>query len=222
MTIQNYGQLKTAIGDWSTRPDLSGFFPDYITMVESVFNYGEGEPGDAGYIAPLRCRQMEATATVTVTSSLGPLPSDYLETRRVQSTDSPPNTMTYVTPEWYSDAYPSGDTSDFLFYSILGSNIIAGENVTFDYYQQIPTIVGTGSGDSATNWLLTAAPNAYLFGSLYYLTIFNKNQGGGQDGAVDKSAAYRAMFMSASGGFRRTAALQRADRPTMRSSMTAF
>jgi hypothetical protein len=210
-TIVNYGTLKTAAADWSVRSGFTAFMPDFVTAAETIFNYGEGEPGDAGYIKPLRCPDMEVlgTALTVDTSFQADLPSDFLAVKRVQST-SPVQTMKYADPTWFSEQYPSGDPGDFVFYTILGNKLIAGQDVTLDYLQAIPTITGS---DAGTNWLLTKSPNAYLFGTLYLLSIFNKNN--------DKAATFRGLMSGALGAVRGVSAFQRVSAPTMRASMLA-
>lgn len=214
MAITTFGELKTAAADWSVRSGFNSFMPDFITIAESIFNYGEGEPDDSGHIKPLRCAEMEVlgTALAVDASFQAALPDDFLAVKRVQST-SPVQTMKYVSPDWYSEQYPNGDAFDFAFYTSLGGKLISGQDVTLDYYQLIPTIVGTTDADAATNWLLTKTPNAYLFGTLYALSIFNKND--------EKASTFRALMSGALGALRGVSSFQRISAPTMRSSMTA-
>ncbi len=212
MSISNYGELKTAIADWSVRSGFTSFLPDFVRMAEDICNYGEGDRSDQGFIAPLRCLQMETTVSLTVTDGAADLPDDFLEVRKVKAT-SPARKMDYATPEWFDESYPTGDTFDFQFYTVDGMSLIAGQDVSLTYYAKIPTLVGGADGD--TNWLLTASPFAYLWGTLYALSIFNK------DG--EKAAGYRSLFLASTGGFRGTTAFSRVgSAPQMRAASTAF
>ena len=77
MTIQTYGDLQAAVGNWLARGDLAANIPDFITIFEAVAN------------RRLRTRQQESTATLTPTNGVATIPADYLTWRRVTWTGSP-------------------------------------------------------------------------------------------------------------------------------------
>lgn len=208
MAITTYAELQTAILDWSNRSALSAAVPDCISLTENIFNYGDGDPlkDAANYIPPLRTRDMVTIgATVTITSGVGDLPSDFLEP--INATTST-QTLTFVPDDWYTENYPTGQSTDPAFYTVLGSKLYSGADVTLDYYTKLDAL------STSVNWLLTKAPNAYLYGGLYHLYIYDK------DG--EKAAAFRGLMSNALDGIRATSRTSTMTRPERRSAMVAW
>lgn len=212
MAISNYGELKTALANYSVRSDLGSYLPDFVTLSESIFNYGHGAPGDPYHIPPLRTRDMETGPTaIPSTNNLAPLPEDYLEAILVQTDASPTRNLTYKDQNWYTEAYPSGDNSAPSFYSVSGSNILVSADINLTYYQKISTIT---TGDGTTNWLLTKSPGVYLHAGLFNLYLFMQDQ--------DKAVAHRTLLLSYMAGLAQTDAFSRAGVFVRSASMTAF
>lgn len=46
MSIETYGELKTAVADWSHRSDLTARIPDFIRLAENDFNRRTGQSHD--------------------------------------------------------------------------------------------------------------------------------------------------------------------------------
>ncbi len=208
MSITSKAELITAIQTWSVRPDFSSAqCDDFIVLTESVFNFGDGKPGTDDYIAPLRCRDMITIgATVTITSGSGTLPSDFREAIRCSTST---RTLQYAPPDWYSENYPTGQSSEPAFYTILGTTVYCGADVTLDYYAKIPNLAVTDP-----NWLLTKAPNAYLHGGLYFLNIFDKNG--------DAAGVHRGLMAAAMAGLQGSDMTSIIVTPQRRSSMVAW
>ena len=40
MALDTYGGLKTAVGVWLNRADLTSYIPDFIKLAEQRINYG--------------------------------------------------------------------------------------------------------------------------------------------------------------------------------------
>lgn len=208
MSIDNLTDLVSAIQTWSVRTDFSATqIGDFIKLTEAIFNYGDGKPGADDYIAPLRCREMITLgATVTVTSGLGTLPTGFLEAIRLYTSTK---TLQFAPAGWYSENYPSGQSTVPSFYALLGDTLYSGANVTLDYYTKI-------SGLDATdpNWLLTKAPNAYLHGGLYFLYLFDKNG--------DAAAIHRSLMANAIAGLQGSDMSSVIVAPQRRASMVAW
>jgi hypothetical protein len=208
MSITTRAELITAIQTWAVRPDFgAATVDDYITLTEAIFNNGDGALGSGDYIAPLRCREMITTGTVIpITAGTGTLPTDFNEAIRATTSLK---TLIYVPPDWYTENYPTGQSGESAFYSVLGSTLYCGSDVTLDYYAKIPALLTTDP-----NWLLSKAPNAYLHGGLYFLYLYDK--------AGDTASIHRQLLGSAIAG------LQNADRtsiivsPQRRASMVAW
>lgn len=167
MAITTYAELQTAIAAWSHRDDLTSVIPDFIVMTEALFNHGDEELD----FAPLRTWQMETTDDFTVTSGAVALPSDFLEPIRLTAATSPVREIEYAEPGWLKEAYPSGQDADSQrFYTIESGSVISANDFEMVYYQAIPDLATNNS-----NWLLTAFPNAYLYGGLLQYSIYSKS-----------------------------------------------
>jgi hypothetical protein len=160
MAITTYATLQTAIAAWLHRDDLSALVPDFITLAETTMN------GD------IDARSMEARTTLTASagSNLVTLPTDMLEMRRLTlMTSDPVRVLEYKTPEqlvadnpWLA-AQAEPDSFTVIAGSIeLNSTPDSAYSLELIYRQKIPAL----SVSNTTNWLLTANPNCYLFGSL--------------------------------------------------------
>ena len=169
MAITNYTTLVTAIGDNLARSDLTSYIPDFIMQAEQVFNYG----GDN--IQPLRTRDMETVTSLSPTSNVYTLPSDYLQYRRVVEEASPRRPLDYMDPVGIDQHYPlryAGSSNNF---TIIGDSLytypLSTNDVELTYYAVIPALT-----DSATtNWLITKAPSVYLRMSLMFAAEFVKD-----------------------------------------------
>jgi hypothetical protein len=154
MTIQTYSDLQAAIGSWIARADLAANIPDFIALFESVAN------------RRLRLRQQESAATLTPSSGVATLPGDYLAWRRVTWTGQCPRELEYVHPSYLHALWPTLPADIPRLFTIEGGNLTVAPTddtaLTFDYFQKIPALSGTNTG----NWLLAAAPDLYLFGAL--------------------------------------------------------
>lgn len=155
MAISTYANLQTSIATWLERADLGAVIPDFITLFEAHAN------------RELRTRQMENSTSLTTVSGSAALPSDYLNWRSVTWAGNTSSELEYVTPTYLRARYPSTDSGVPTIFTIEGSNFVAlpvddSTGFTFRYYQKIPVL----SDANTTNWLLTAHPDVYLFGSL--------------------------------------------------------
>ena len=147
-----YTELKTLIATWAKRTDLTALIPGFVQQAESRIGRA------------LRVRQMEtALADSAISSGYEvALPSDFLSLKAVWPTAYPaivikPQPLSAVLAQGVRAGSPSmvAVTADALRFDGAGT-------VTGVYFAAIPSL-----GDStATNWLLAAHPDAYLFGAL--------------------------------------------------------
>jgi hypothetical protein len=160
MSITTYAELQSAIANWLARDDLTSYIPDFITLFE------------AAAARRLKVRLQESTTTLTPSSGVATVPSDYLGHRRVTWTGSPIQELSYVAPPIYAGYLESGSGTPTVF-TIEGSNLRVAPSsdtaLTFDYYAK------TAAVSSSLNWLFTNHPDAYLFGSLAEANAFNKD-----------------------------------------------
>ena len=209
MTIATHAQLKTSIADWAARPELADtLLTDFVTLTEAMFNNGDQSID----FPPLRARQMEETATVTVSGGTGDLPSDFLEAIKVKDPGDTTRNIEFATPDWIDENFPTGQDGTYpSFYTIIGDQLICPISVSLTYYQSIPTLT---TGASTTNWLLTAAPNAYLWGGLMQYSIYSKN--------AENVGYYRTLLVGALSGIQRSSIGSKAGRLTRRSGAVAW
>lgn len=177
MAISSYAELKTAIGDWmfDSGTTIAPFYDNFIQLAEARFHNGNDTPDKPEFnTPPLRVREMETTGTeIAVSSGLGSLPADLLEVIRLRSDADSPRTLKYATPDWYSEAYPTGESTTPTFYTVSGSSIVSPVDLLLDYYARIPTLV---AGANTSNWLLVKAPSAYLYGCCLEAAILQGDQ----------------------------------------------
>ena len=157
-TISNYSDLRSEIVNWLfDRSDIQSKTPQFIELAENVFNHGNTN------FSPLRVREMEAGAELTVTDSKADLPADYLGWRSVSVGKNPIYELEYVSPAWANRNYPWRGAGLPRYFTIAGDKIEVifptSSTLYLEYYQQIPAL----SDANPTNWLLHKYPNAYLF-----------------------------------------------------------
>lgn len=154
--MTTYTILKADVAAWSANSDLT----DRMDTLCRLF--------EARAMRKLRIRRMEASFNGTTASNVVALPADWLQFKRIWLTGYPecelkPQTLTVV----------SGRTQGLpTYYATDGANVrFDGEgDVAGVYYQTIPSLTS-----NASNWLLTAAYDAYLFGMLAEVADYLKD-----------------------------------------------
>lgn len=157
MAISTYSELKSAIADWLNRDDLTSVIPSFIELAEAELTRN------------LRHRKMIARADATINSEYTQTPLDWFQTQTLILETDPVTTLEYLTPEALN-AKRAASTANGkpLFYTMIGTEIQvypvpSGDHTAeMVYYSKIPSL----SDSETTNWLLTLAPDIYLYGSL--------------------------------------------------------
>jgi hypothetical protein len=162
MSITTFSELKTAVGSWLNKTNLTASVPDFVRLAEQRIYYGAEAPFPS---APLRIPAMQARETGTISSNTIDFPTRFVEPIRVAvSSGGNTQSLTYTPPERFSGA--SNSSSPPSCYTYLNNSIqTAGSGAssyTLDYYQSFELL----SEDADTNWLLTNAPAVYLYGAL--------------------------------------------------------
>ncbi len=165
MAIANYSDLQSAVLAWAVRTgdaEATARVPDFIKLYEADAN------------RRIRIRQNMASGTLSLTSgtSVVSLPSDFLELIELNYNDtgdrltdaswdtidrSRNSTMQSGRPSLYAV-----DSTQILFERTADATY----SLKARYYEKWDI-----SGDS-TNWLLTNAPDVYLFGAVAELALF--------------------------------------------------
>lgn len=159
MAISNFSELKTAVANFLNRDDLTSAIPDFITLAEAQIQ------------RDIRHWKMENRAEGEIAGQYISRPSDWLETIRIHLTNSGTTKLQLLSRDAMADKrmgaenatgkpiyychsesqfelYPSPDSQDYVMELL--------------YYQKIPALSETNT----TNWLLSEAPDVYLYGAL--------------------------------------------------------
>jgi hypothetical protein len=169
----DYASLQTTITNWSGRTDAANIaeLPNFIDFATDSFNNGIPDR----QIAPLRVRDMETTATITMTDGVGTLPADYLQYKTAKSMASIPLPLEYVTDSYTNSVFADGAAGAPKTFSIIGSTIYvfptSGNDTKLVYYGAIPDL----SVSNTSNWLLAKMPMLYLHACLLQAALFNKD-----------------------------------------------
>jgi hypothetical protein len=159
--ITNYSTLKSAIADWLNRQDLTSQIETFIQLAEVDMNNR------------LRTRDMVIRAEATSSNEFVQLPSDWLEAINLQIVDGK-SPLRFVTMDEADIIVARQEFTNVTFYSIMDDAIelvpAPGDDIDIEmvYYGKIPSL----SDEETTNWLLTKAPDAYLYGALAHASPF--------------------------------------------------
>jgi hypothetical protein len=179
VALSNYSDLVSAVGDWLARSDLAARSPDFIALAEARIN------------RELRVREMLDQVSSSVSEQTIALPSDFLEVYRL-TLDTENDVPLEYRPIEDSELRVAGLTSGQpMWFSILGDDIQlypapdGTYDYTLDYYARVPALTSSAT----TNWLMTKAPDLYLFGALCEAESFLQND--------ERIAIWEAKFQAA-------------------------
>jgi hypothetical protein len=158
MALTTYTELKTSIGDWLNRSDLTAVIPDFISLAEAQVE------------RTLRTRQMIVRANASFDAQYGAVPADFLETKSLKLTSTNPQTpLSFLSIDALDKEMTKHTASGKpKFFGIVGGQFrlvpTPDSNYTTEltYYAKLSKLSST----NATNWLLTSNPDIYLYGAL--------------------------------------------------------
>jgi hypothetical protein len=186
MSITTFSELLVAVGDRLARSDFTtaGALGECVAFCEAEMQ------------RELRTLDMETkTATYALSQEFMPVPVDFLQVRSFWLNTSPRTALEYMPDDAMSErASVSGKSR---FYNISGGNFRfypspdGSYTATLIYYAKIPSL----SVSNTTNWLLTAHPDAYLYGACKHGAIRLKDAEGAQ--------GYDSLFKAALGSIQR-------------------
>ena len=157
MALTTYAELKTSVGDWLNRSDLTTAIPDFISLAEAQIERN------------LRTRQMIVRSTASLTTEYSAVPDDFLEAKTFKLDTNPPTPMQFETIDSMdnlSTVYTASGKPAY--FSVVGGQFrfVPTPDTTYTgeltYYAKLSKL----SASNTTNWLLTAAPDIYLYGAL--------------------------------------------------------
>ena len=163
MAISTYSELQTACTNWLARADLASRIVEFIALAEDTLN------------KRVRIRAMEQRATATVSTEYVVLPTDFLEMRNFQLNTNPKQTLRLVTPEYIDTFWAGSTTGKPKLYTFIGGEIQLAPSPDGSYTAEMDFYEKWDIATDLTNWLLTNAPSAYLYGSLLQAEPFLKN-----------------------------------------------
>lgn len=165
MSISTYAELQTAISNWSGRADLTSRAPEFIALAEAKIN------------RLLATRDMETKdAAFSITGEYVAVPTGFGAVREFYLNTNPKQILQLMPGDTQTQTFGS-DSGKPRYYEVVGSNFRFGPvpdgtySATLIYSKTIAAL----SGSNTTNWLLTAYPDIYLYGSLLELSFYLKN-----------------------------------------------
>jgi hypothetical protein len=163
MSITTYAELQTAIQNWLDRSgsEITGNAPDFIALATARLNR----------VLPLRTMWTNTTLTATVSSRAIALPSNFVEPVELYLTTSGDYTRL---PQFVAGTVElETSNADPAAWCINGENINldapANSAHTFDFWYRKSFAL---DDSNTTNWLLTNAPDVYLWASLLMASVF--------------------------------------------------
>jgi hypothetical protein len=158
MALSTYAELRTSIGDWLNRSDLSATIPDFISLAEAQIE------------RTLRTRQMMVRANASFDSEYGTVPSDFLEVKSLKLTSTNPiKPLEFLSigdmDETRSQYTASGKPR---FFTVVGNQLRIAPTPDGTYTAELIYFAKlTKLSNSVTsNWLLASSPDIYLYGAL--------------------------------------------------------
>lgn len=180
MALSTYAELKSSVADWLNRSDLTTAIPDFISLAEAQME------------RKLRTRQMISRASATISTEYSALPDDFLEVKSLKLQTNPVTPLQFETIDSLDNLqsqYPSSGKPRY--FSIVGNQMrtvpVADDSYTAEltYYAKLSKLSSTNT----TNWLLTAASDAYLYGTLMQAAPYLKDDA--------RIAVWSSMYISA-------------------------
>jgi hypothetical protein len=168
MALSTYAELKASVADWLNRSDLTSAITDFVSLAEAQME------------RTLRTTQMITRATATIDAEYNATPSDFLEARTFKMDTNPVTPLQFETIDSLDDlltVYTSSGKPKF--FGVVGSQIrvvpIPDSSYTGEliYYSKLSKL----SDSNTTNWLLTKAPDVYLYGSLLQAAPYLQDDG---------------------------------------------
>ena len=183
MSISTYAQLQSTVSDWLNRDDLSAVIPSFITLAEADIN------------RKLRDWRMETRSTATLDVQYSALPADWLETIRLNISGDTSRLELVSQGALAELRAMRGDlvgkpthyahTAGSLELFPTPDQTYTAEMV---YFAKVPTL----SNSVTTNWLLTTAPDVYLYGALTQTAPYLKDDA--------RTEIWASLYMAAIGG----------------------
>lgn len=166
MSISTYATLKSTIADFLLRSDLDAAIPTFIRLAETRID------------RELRHWRQEKRSVAQLDTQYSAIPADFLRPIRLQITDAPTGEVAPISTAQMLQL--RGDRDDLVgrptnYVLTAGSLELYPTpdktyNASLVYYGRVAAL----SDSNTTNWLLTEAPDAYLYGALIHTAPYLK------------------------------------------------
>ncbi len=158
MSFDTYANFKTALGNWLGRASDTVNFTPYVDDMVTL--------GEAEIWRRVRCREMEASANLTVSAQTVALPTRYVAMRRLYLDTSDKDFLSFVTPEVFWSTWASATSGQPRLFAIEGENLVFGPTPDGTYtgkilYYQRPTALSV-----SLPALFTNHPDLYFYAAL--------------------------------------------------------
>lgn len=168
MALTTYTDLKTSIANWLNRSDLTTEIAgDFIALAEADFN------------AKLRIRQMEQIDEITINAETVTVPTGFISVRSLYIlSGSTKYNVEYITPANLFKTKGSSTSGLPRVYSIESDDATESfrfaptPDSSYTGYLQYYKAFNNLSDSVASNYILSAHPAIYLYGSLYHASNF--------------------------------------------------
>ncbi len=165
--IADYDELKGAVADFLNRDDLTAVIPTFIRLCEARID------------RDLTHWRQERRSTATLDAQYSTIPTDFLRPIRLQLLDTYTGEVAPIsTAQMLQMRQDRNDrTGRPEYYALTGGSLelFPTPDATYDaslvYYGRVPALSATNT----TNWLLTEAPDVYLYGSLLHSAPYLKD-----------------------------------------------
>lgn len=167
MALTTYSELKTSVADWLNRTDLTAVVPDFISLAEAQIE------------RTLRTRQMIVRSQADIDTEYSATPADFLETKSIKLNTTPVTALQFESIDAMEmlkgTTYPAAGKPRL--FTIVGGQIRvlpvpdAAYRAELIYYAKLSKL----SDANTTNWLLTQAPDVYLYGALVQASPYLKD-----------------------------------------------
>jgi len=162
MAITTYAELQTSVSDFLNRDDLTSVIPTFIDLAEAQIQ------------RDIRHWKMEVRSSGQQSSGdrFMQIPADWLETRRFHLTGDGTHVLNLVSADTMADKRQGSDDvagrpADYML-SDGQFELYPTPDADYDmellYLAKIPAL----SDSNTSNWLLSEAPDVYLYGSLVH------------------------------------------------------
>ncbi len=155
------------MANWISRSDLTPRVPELIAL------------GESRLFTDLRCREIEATATISTTSTqrLDPLPTRFVQARGLYITGTPNVRLEFRSIAEFWSVYGDIATASPTYYTISADNFVwagipdAVYSIIVEHYARPAAF----SADADTNAVIARWPNLYLYTALLEAAPFLGN-----------------------------------------------